>query len=355
MQIKECLMYRKVFISHASEDTDDAESIYSLLKSNHYEPWLDFKALKAGMQWDYEIEQALRESDFVVILLSKVATNKRGYIQREIKRMDRYSEEKLSDDIYILPILIDDCDVPRSLSKYQYMKTSQVDFRKNLLDSLNFQREKYLTLIDKSDILFDDCVKKAEGFDLKISTPYDCHIDYYICRDNSFFDSNYINSFIEREIYDLIDTFRNDEKKYGLNSSPQMEHAYIEIGNSIVIHSPEVLSVSTGISEYSGGAHPNHYLSHKHFALNPERTLRLEDFIEFKCLTEWLTNKIDKYAKEDQGFLLDYINAVNENNIDFHWDSENFTINFMSVTPHALTAISYLEIPKSDIAFKLKI
>lgn len=348
-------MYRKVFISHASEDTDDAEFIYELLKSNHYEPWLDFKALKVGMQWDYEIEEALRESDFVIILLSKVATNKRGYIQREIKRMDRYSEEKLSDDIYILPILIDDCEVPKNLSKYHYMKTIQTDFNKNLIESLNFQREKYLASVDKHDILLEDCVKKSDFYKLKINTPYDCHIDYYLCRDNTFFDANYINSFIEREVYDLIDTFRNDEKKYGLNLSPQMEHAYIEIGNSIIIHSSEILSVSTGISEYSGGAHPNHYLSHKHFALNPERTLRFEDFIRYDYLTKWLTDKVNKYAKEDQDFLLDYVDSIDEDNIDFHWDDEYFTINFMSVTPHALTAVSYLEIPKSELNLKIKI
>jgi len=348
-------MYRKVFISHASEDTDDAEFIYNFLKANHYEPWLDFKALKVGMQWDYEIEQALRESDFVVILLSKVETNKRGYIQREIKRMDRYSEEKLSDDIYILPILLDDCEVPRSLSKYQYMKISQADFAYNLLDSLNIQREKYLETVAINDIALEDCIKKSDSYKLKISSPFDFQIEYYTCRENSFFDANYINSFIEREVYDLIDAFRNSESRYGLNSSPQMEHAYIEIGNSIVIHSPEILSVSTGISEYSGGVHPNHYLSHKHFALNPERTLRLEDFIEYKCLTEWLTDKVDKHAKEDQDFLSDYINAVDEENIDFHWDNDSFTIKFMSVTPHVLTAISYLEIPKGELELKIKI
>lgn len=348
-------MYRKVFISHASEDKNVPEFIYDLLKSNHYEPWLDFKVLKVGMLWDYEIEKALRKSDFVIIILSKVATNKRGYIQREIKRMDRYSEEKLSDDIYILPILIDDCEVPENLSKYHYMKTSQSDFNKNLIDSLDSQREKYLASVDKHDILLEDCVKKSDGYELRINTPYDYHIDYYICRDNKFFDAKFINSFIEREIYDLIDTFRNNEKRHGLNSSPQMKHAYIEIGNSIVIHSPEILSVSTGISEYSGGAHPNHYSSHKHFALNPERTLRFEDFIEYDCLTKWLMNKIENYATEEQDFLSDYVNAIDEDNIDFHWNEDSFTINFISVAPHALTAISYLDIPKSELNFKLKI
>ena len=350
-------MYRKVFISHASEDTDDAESIYNFLKSNHYEPWLDFKALKAGMQWDYEIEQALRKSDFVVILLSKVATNKRGYIQREIKRMDRYSEEKLSDDIYILPILIDDCDVPKSLSKYQYMKTSQVDFRKNLLDSLNFQREKYLETVDTSDIKLEDCIRKSSDYALKTPLPINYNIDYYVCRENSFFDADYINSFIERDMYDLIDTYRKSihyDFEY-MNGMPNMKHAYIDISNSINIHSSNLLSVSTNISEYLGGLHPNHYLSHRHFSLNPERTLSLRDFVIYEDHWKWLIDKAELYAGEDQGFLLDSIERIEEDHIDFYWDDKYLVINFMSVLPHACKVGGFLQIPKSDIAFKLKI
>ena len=281
-------MYRKVFISHASEDTDDAEFIYDFLKANHYEPWLDLKALKVGMQWDYEIEQALQDSDFVVVLLSKVATNKRGYIQREIKRMDRYSEEKLSDDIYILPILIDDCEVPRSLSKYQYMKTSQADFANNLLESLNFQREKYLENVDASKINLEDCIRKSSNYALKTPLPIDSSMDYYVCRENSFFDASYVNSFIERDMYDLIDIYRNavyDDFEY-MSGMPQAEYASIQIENSITIHSSKLLSISTNIYTELGGVHPNYYTSHRHFSLNPERTLRLKNFVEYKYLQE---------------------------------------------------------------------
>lgn len=350
-------MYRKVFISHASEDTDDAEFIYDFLKSNHYEPWLDFKALKVGMQWDYEIEQALRESDFIIILLSKVATNKRGYIQREIKRMDRYSEEKLSDDIYILPILIDDCEVPRSLSKYQYMKTSQTDFADNLIESLNFQREKYLETVAINDIVLEDCVQRSSNYKLKTPLPVDYNIDYYICRENSFFDAKYINSFIERDMYDLMDTYRNavyDDFEY-MSEMPNMKHAYIHISNSIKIHSLDLLSVTTDISEYSGGIHPNHYTSHRHFSLNPERTLQFKNFIDYDYLDACLADKVKKYAKDDQDFLANFIEYIDEDNIDFYWDNENFIINFMSVAPHAFKAGSFLEIPKSELDLKIKI
>lgn len=348
-------MYRKVFISHASEDSEKAEIIYDFLKIHSYDPWLDTKKLPIGIPWDNEIENALKNSDFVVILLSKQATKKRGYIQREIKRMDVYAEERLSDDIYILPVLIDDCDIPRSLSKYQYIKFDDCKLTDKIVDSLDYQREKYLSSIDKSNILLEDCVKKSDGYELKIKTPYDYSIDYSICRENSFFDAKYINSFIEREIFDLIDNFRNSEKKYDLAPPLQGSYYYIEIGNIITIHSSEILSVSTCISEYSGGAHPNHYLSHRHFALNPERTLTLDDFIEYDCLTTWLTDKVEKYAKEDQDFLINHVHEIDENNIDFYWDDNDFIVNFSSFAPHAYTAISYLEIPKSNLNFKLKI
>lgn len=350
-------MYRKVFISHASEDTDEAELIYNFLKSNHYKPWLDSKALKAGMQWDYEIEQALRDSDFVIILLSKRATNKRGYIQREIKRMDRYSEEKLSDDIYILPILIDDCEVPKSLSRYQYMKTSQEGFNSSLLDSLNFQREKYLETVDASDINLEDCIRKSRNYGLKTPLPIDYNVDYYICRKNSFFDADYINSFIERDMYDLIDTYRrsiHDDFEY-MNGMPNMKNAYIDISNSIDIHSSNLLSVTTDISEYLGGLHPNNYLSHRHFSLNPERTLSLRDFVIYEDYWKWLTDKAEFCVGDDQGFLLDFIERIEEDHIDFYWDDKHLIINFMSVLPHAFKAGGFLQIPKSKIDLKIKI
>lgn len=138
-------MYKDVFISHAKEDMEVAEQLYDFLEENGYLPWLDKRKLNAGANWDYEIKKALKESTFIIILLSSISVNKRGYFQREFKYAIEYSETKLIDDIYIIPILLDKCTVPDQLLKFQWIEVNNTKFRENILASLNSQRRKYLS------------------------------------------------------------------------------------------------------------------------------------------------------------------------------------------------------------------
>ncbi len=136
-------MFKDVFISHAKEDIKFAEELYEYLLEYGYSPWLDKKKLRAGANWDYEIKKALKESTFVILLLSSTSVRKRGYVQKEFKYALKYSETKLIDDIYIIPILLDKCQVPEQLSKFQWIEVEQENFRESILDSLNHQRQKY--------------------------------------------------------------------------------------------------------------------------------------------------------------------------------------------------------------------
>ena len=63
-------MFKDVFISHAKEYYEIAEKLYDFLLQKGFSPWLDKKKLKVGSNWDYEIKKALRESTFVILLLS---------------------------------------------------------------------------------------------------------------------------------------------------------------------------------------------------------------------------------------------------------------------------------------------
>lgn len=94
-------MYDKVFISYAKENIEVAEHIYYMLQTKGYIPWLDKYNLKVGQQWDVEIKRALKEADFIIILLSSISVAKRGYVQREFRLALSYCEEKLDSDIYI--------------------------------------------------------------------------------------------------------------------------------------------------------------------------------------------------------------------------------------------------------------
>ncbi|WP_324670754.1 toll/interleukin-1 receptor domain-containing protein [Hymenobacter sp. GOD-10R] len=112
-------MHDKVFISYAKEDYRFAESLYNFLNSNNFQPWIDKKGILPGQDWNFIIRKALREANYIILLLSDTSVQKRGYVQREFKLALEYYEEKLEDDIYLIPLKINDCQVPDRLSKFQ--------------------------------------------------------------------------------------------------------------------------------------------------------------------------------------------------------------------------------------------
>ncbi|WP_286817814.1 AAA-like domain-containing protein [Desulfobacter sp. UBA2225] len=101
----------KVFISYARENQIQAERLYGDLKKAGAEPWLDSKNLLPGEKWKAAIGHALRDSDYVIVLLSTHSVSKRGYVQAEMKRALDILDEFPSDDIFVIPVRLDDCRV----------------------------------------------------------------------------------------------------------------------------------------------------------------------------------------------------------------------------------------------------
>ena len=62
---------KKVFISYAREDEDIAKKLYSDLKKEGINAWLDIEKLPPGGRWGREIKQAIENSDYFITLLSK--------------------------------------------------------------------------------------------------------------------------------------------------------------------------------------------------------------------------------------------------------------------------------------------
>lgn len=130
-------MKKQIFLSYAREDRILVEDLYDRLKTSGYEPWMDTKNVKGGELWDRRISLALKNSDFILVCLSKFAVNKRGYLQKEIKEALNIWKEKLADDIYLIPIRLDNCDVPDLLRDFQwinYFEESGWEILTNSLD-----------------------------------------------------------------------------------------------------------------------------------------------------------------------------------------------------------------------------
>ena len=75
----------RIFLCHSSGDKAAVRELSQRLKSSGLEPWLDEEKLLPGQRWRDEIPRAVRESDLVIVCLSKASVNKAGYVQREIR------------------------------------------------------------------------------------------------------------------------------------------------------------------------------------------------------------------------------------------------------------------------------
>lgn len=111
----------KIFISYAHEDIASARRLYKQLKGvPGVEPWFDKENLLPGVKWRPAIRKAIRESDYFVALLSQRSISKKGYVQKEMKEALEIRDEFPEGQSFLLPIRIDNCQPPDSLSDTQY-------------------------------------------------------------------------------------------------------------------------------------------------------------------------------------------------------------------------------------------
>lgn len=111
----------RIFLSHSSEDIDAVHNLYYYLNNEGFKPWLDQEDLLPGQKWDVEIPKIVRASDVVVVCLSKNAITKEGYVQKEIKLALDVAEEKPEGTIFIIPLKLEECNVPDQLSKWNWV------------------------------------------------------------------------------------------------------------------------------------------------------------------------------------------------------------------------------------------
>lgn len=101
---------KKVFISYAKEDHKVAKTLYDDLKCKDMKPWLDTEDLLPGQKWSEIIEKVLKNSDYVLILLSENSVSERGFVQKEMKMALDISDEFPSSKIFIIPVRLDNCE-----------------------------------------------------------------------------------------------------------------------------------------------------------------------------------------------------------------------------------------------------
>lgn len=111
----------KVFLSYARFDEEKAERLYGALTSASFRPWMDKHNLLGGENWPAVIEREIPTSDFVILCLSQRSCEKRGYFRAEIGLALRKLNELLNSDIYLIPVRLEECEIPQELSHLNYI------------------------------------------------------------------------------------------------------------------------------------------------------------------------------------------------------------------------------------------
>jgi hypothetical protein len=111
----------RIFLCHASDDKPAVRHLYRRLLADRFDPWLDEEKLLPGQDWEREIEKAVRASDIVVVCLSRRSCTKTGFVQKEIRQALDVADEQPDDAIFLIPLRLDECDVPQRLSRWHWV------------------------------------------------------------------------------------------------------------------------------------------------------------------------------------------------------------------------------------------
>ncbi|MCL5035987.1 MAG: TIR domain-containing protein [Chloroflexi bacterium] len=128
----------KIFIAYAHEnrDTKDALRLYDDLKEANCEPWIDKKDLLGGKNWKIVIPQNIKKSDFFLACLSKKSVSKTGFFQTELKEAYEILKKYPSDKIFIIPIRLEECEVPPELEHLHWLNLFEPDGFEQVLKSI---------------------------------------------------------------------------------------------------------------------------------------------------------------------------------------------------------------------------
>ena len=118
-----------IFLSHNAADKPFARRLAARLIESGVVVWFDEVELKIGDSLVDKISEAINQVHYVAAVISSNSI-KSTWVQKELSLA--MSKEIKNNAIVVLPLLLDDCDIPTSLKDKLY-----ADFR----DPNNFERE----------------------------------------------------------------------------------------------------------------------------------------------------------------------------------------------------------------------
>src|SRR5215468_2125490 len=127
----------RIYLCHANEDRHQVREIYQRLRAEGFDPWLDEEDLLPGQNWEHAVIQALRESDFVLIFLSRHLVSQRIHLQRDLKLAFDILAHTDESIIHTIPVRLEDYgEIPEQLRSVQWVNLFDSDWFDRLVQAL---------------------------------------------------------------------------------------------------------------------------------------------------------------------------------------------------------------------------
>ena len=104
-----------VFLIHAHGDREAVHKLYQRLIKVGLNIWLDAERLQPGQDWQSEIRNALLKCDVILVCLSRGFNKQQGYRHEELKLALEKANFLPDDEVFIIPVRLEECDMPESL------------------------------------------------------------------------------------------------------------------------------------------------------------------------------------------------------------------------------------------------
>jgi hypothetical protein len=132
----------RLFLSYTRKDSAAVKELYQKLKQAGYHPWMDIEDILPGQVWEQVMIEAINNAMFFLACLSTNSIDHRGVVQEEIKQALQVWRRKLDDDIYFIPIRLNECKVPDTLAKFNWVDVFQEHGFSRLLAAIRAQMER---------------------------------------------------------------------------------------------------------------------------------------------------------------------------------------------------------------------
>lgn len=126
------LRQRRIFIMYSHADSEHAKKLVESLREAGYNPWYDQDEIAPGQRISETVANGIAQSAVALLLVSKNLDLQKEVINRELKAA--LSTMRSHDETFspVIPIRLDETDVPESLSGVHWLSMKDDAFLERL-------------------------------------------------------------------------------------------------------------------------------------------------------------------------------------------------------------------------------